>query len=138
MSFRSDRTFQLWDYSVSHARMLLRSAASPGVPTNIDVVFFGVERVEIPTTMRGGLEIAEPEPFVGEHGKQSRLFRVTANGRQSAVVALACVVLENQLDYIDSALDHLIGEGIPEALGETLYQSFEGRRRPKVAGQASA
>src|SRR4051794_11561024 len=57
--FKSDRPFQLWDYTVSHRQLLLRSpiaprtSTSPRFTTNVDLVFWGVESLSIPTWFEG-------------------------------------------------------------------------------------
>jgi hypothetical protein len=43
-----DRTFQLWEYRVSHSSLLNRSPKSPGVSTNIDLICTGVEYLAVP------------------------------------------------------------------------------------------
>ena len=53
MVFSSTRPFQLWDYHVSHNRLLLRSPASPEHPKNQDIIYYGVRILDIPTTFFG-------------------------------------------------------------------------------------
>lgn len=60
MIYQSDRVFQLWDYTVGHAQLLLRSPATTDEPFNIDIVFLGVETLDIPTRMEG-LSMEKPE-----------------------------------------------------------------------------
>jgi hypothetical protein len=43
-----DRSFRLWDYSVSHSTLLLRSVDSGSeMPSRIDVAFFGVRALHL-------------------------------------------------------------------------------------------
>jgi hypothetical protein len=137
MTFRSDHHFRLWDYHVSHDKLLLRSAVSPSQPYNIDIVFYGVERLDIPTLIMDGLEISGPGQSAGRGG-YSHVFQITADGQEYSVVALACYVFKNRLDHMDSVLDLLIGEGETEEMGEVLYRSTDAGNLSGVAGQASA
>ena len=41
----SGRTFQLWEYRVSHGSLLIRSPKGEDVAMNIDIICVGVERV---------------------------------------------------------------------------------------------
>lgn len=137
MTFRSDHHFKLWDYDVSHNKMLLRSPASPSQSYNIDIVFLGVASLDIPTLMRSGLEISGPGPSAGEGGS-SHVFRIAADGQDYRVVALAYWVFKNRLDVRDSILGYLIGEGETEEMGEVLYRSTNRGSLSGVAGQTSA
>jgi hypothetical protein len=42
-----NRDFQIWAYSVSHGRLLLRSCKSAQHPTRIDVLFTDVQTMEV-------------------------------------------------------------------------------------------
>jgi hypothetical protein len=135
MTFRSDHQFRLWDYKVSHDKLLLRSPESSLQPYNIDIVFYGVERLDLPTMIKDGLEISGPEASAA-HGGDSHLFRITADGREYCIVALACYVFKNRLDVTDSILDLLNGWGLTEEMGELLYRSSNPGSLSGVAGQA--
>lgn len=41
------RTFQLWDYSPSMRRMLIRSPQAPGIDFNIDIIFWAITHIDI-------------------------------------------------------------------------------------------
>jgi hypothetical protein len=61
--FDSNRTFQLWAYSPSKDRLLLRSNRSSETLTTLDVLFWLVSGVCLPSLMHGlrvsvGIEIA--------------------------------------------------------------------------------
>ncbi|WP_435010999.1 hypothetical protein P12x_002290 [Tundrisphaera lichenicola] len=114
----------------------MRSPESPDQTYNIDVVFMGVEKIDIPTMIMSGLEISDPGPPSGESG-HSRTFRITADGQQYRIVALACYVFKNQLEFMDSILDLLTGEGFTEEMGDVLYDSANPGRFAGVVGNAS-
>jgi hypothetical protein len=48
-----ERDFQVWLYTVSHAQLLLRSNRSDAEQTRVDILFKGVNAVQLPTIMRG-------------------------------------------------------------------------------------
>ena len=48
-----DRVFQLWGYTVSMGRLLLRSTKSEEFETRIDVLFQNVVAIQLPTVMHG-------------------------------------------------------------------------------------
>ena len=54
----SEREFQIWQYTVGHRQLLLRSTKSPDFPTRIDVFFKGVSELHLPTAF-SGLSIRE-------------------------------------------------------------------------------
>lgn len=51
--FESDRRFQVWKYTVSHAMLLLRSVKDDDHDTRVDVLFVAVSRIDVPTTFEG-------------------------------------------------------------------------------------
>jgi hypothetical protein len=56
----SERRFQVWAYSVSLGRLLLRSTKSDTFPTRVDVLFQNVKALKLPTSL-DGLTIAEAD-----------------------------------------------------------------------------
>ena len=130
MPFVSTRQFRLWDYSVSHNQMLLRSPRSPEVPTNIDVVFWGVQYLEMPT-MLDGIEMGEAtsdeseamERFAGKNFKTSDVHWIVSRHERFLVVASGFKVLENDLDIFDSSLEYFAGTDSNRNLGKVLSHS---------------
>ncbi len=51
--FRSDRTFQVWSYSVSHGQLLLRSPKDQVHQTRIDLLFSQTSSINLPMVVRG-------------------------------------------------------------------------------------
>ena len=47
MHLHSDRSFQIWIFSVSHDQLLIRSPKSKENAENIDVAFFGVHLMDV-------------------------------------------------------------------------------------------
>jgi len=106
--FSSIRTFQLWDFHVSHSRLLIRSPKSTNDLLNQDIIFYGVTHLDLPATFFG-LDIEQlPD---GEAGGKftptlgSTTFRLMTTGQACFLAAVACKVLENDLDLFDSSLE---------------------------------
>lgn len=55
------RRFQLWEYHVSHGSLLVRSPASPGVETSVDIICVGVEYIAAPRHL-GEITISSASP----------------------------------------------------------------------------
>jgi hypothetical protein len=129
MSFRSDRRFQIWDFNVSHRQLLLRSPAAPGVPGNVDIVFWGVEFLGLPTSLEG-VEFVPALPddlasFGGIPGQvpgSSRVHALCSGGRRFLVVAEGYRIFRNDLDIFESTLQTL-GPTRVGASGEILVGS---------------
>lgn len=95
----SEWTFAVWKYTVGHSMLLLRSVKSEVAARRVDVLFVGVEHMEIPTTM-DGLRIAG-------HGT----YEVSGPHWRGSVTALGCAVREDSGEYFDPSPFHE-GSGI--------------------------
>lgn len=107
-----DRTFQFWDFSPGHSRMLIRSFNDKDQLTTIDIVLIGVVHINLPNLMRGlTVTLGSPAdwPLVAEtiqHLHPNEKFLVfTTGGHRFLAVALAYTVSENHRGYWDSPLD---------------------------------
>ncbi len=104
-----NRTFQLWEYKVSHGALLIRSPKGPDVTTNIDIICIGVEYLSVPRFLRS-LQIVEPtidevrnlEDVLGKTLKSSSVRIFSAAGQRFLVVATAFKIEENECDIFDS------------------------------------
>lgn len=108
--FQSNRIFKLWDYSVSHQQLLIRSPKTPDIPTNIDLLFWGVKHLTIETMLRG-VEVVLTDDTSDVPDSASRfvndgykVFRIQSGGSCFIVVALGFRALENQLDIFESTI----------------------------------
>jgi hypothetical protein len=113
-----DRTFKLWDYHTSHNHLLLRSPKSPGsnrtppANTNIDIKFFGVSYLNIPTLLRG-FEIVTPnveeintiDSLFPNRTAENKIFIIVSAGNRYLLVAVGCEISENDLDIFQTTLD---------------------------------
>lgn len=137
MPFVSDRRFRLWDYNVSHKQLLLRSPGSPDAGSNVDIVMWGVEYLDLPTSLDGvamasasAEELGRAERALGKAVDGSRVFCLVSGDRRSVVVAGGFKVLENELDPFESSLEYFAGTDPARALGTLLAHSA----RPEAGG----
>jgi hypothetical protein len=113
-----DRTFKLWDYHVSHNHLLLRSPKSPGTNlnlpanTNVDIKFFGVSYLNIPTMLRGCSivaanieEITTIDALLPNRSDLDRIFIISSAGNRYLVVAASYEISEKDLDIFQTTLD---------------------------------
>ena len=125
--YESERDFKLWDYRVSHAQLLLRSPMAPDRGTNVDVQFWGVEFVRLPTVLRGirvrGADDPEKERDALRHGFKypGRIFLLDGQD-EALVIAAGCRVLENTIDIFESSLVS-IHDNEDRSLGTVLAHS---------------
>jgi len=130
MQFSSDRSFRLWDYSVSHKQMLLRSPKSPDVAMNVDIVLWGVEYLDLATSLEG-LTITSPSreevtragQAMGNTVDPSQVHCFASGDRRFVVVAVGFKVLRNDLDIFESSLEYFAGTDQSRDLGEILAQT---------------
>lgn len=108
MIYTSDRSFQIWAYTVSHGFLLLRSPLilddvdghSSSMSYNIDIEFSGVGYIDLPDMFRG-IEINEinqniPEKFKAYPASLGyKVFEIKSAGTSFYVIAGGCRVGKN-------------------------------------------
>jgi hypothetical protein len=107
-----DRTFQLWEYKVSHGSLLIRSPKALGVSTNIDLVCVGVEYLAVPRHIKG-LDLVEPSSeeisqlseLLGKPIEASRVRLILSGGHRFSIVAVSFRMSENEDDVFASPFD---------------------------------
>lgn len=124
--FQSKRIFRLWDYRVSHDQLLLRSAQTPDIQTNVDIVFWGVEYIVLPTMLHGLLirkgTIHDVKNIPIVNPIRDSVFIIETIGCSFFVAALGCKVLENQLDIFESSLEMFSIKEPQRDIGNILMQ----------------
>jgi hypothetical protein len=106
---RRDRVFQLWSYTVSMGRLLLRSTKSDQFETRVDVAFQNVQAVQLPTLLPGlavsEADTAETERIVKETGllpdDDRKFFSVIGSNFTGYVVAGVVVSCEDSGEYYE-------------------------------------
>lgn len=127
--FESNRQFKLWDYNVSHQQLLLRSPRTGNETNNLDVVFWGVKHVCLPSILDElSLRLATTE----EANRLSDMittdsgvpvFRVQASDGSGVVVADGCKVMQNELEIFDSSLVYFDRDRPKDEYGVVIVQS---------------
>jgi len=119
---RSERTFQVWEYQVSHQRLLIRSPRKPAaeerpeLTTNLDISCWGVEYMAIPKLFRG-LELDSPtsseiqhlEMLLGRTIPAKRILILSSQGKRFSLVAESFSFFENDWDIFDSPIEFRSG-----------------------------
>jgi hypothetical protein len=107
-----ERSFQVWDYWVSHAQLLVRSPSDIYHARNIDLMFVGVQYVELPTILPDlALVEATPEEqrratqAVGRPVPLEQVFVLSTSGQRYLVVAGGMRIYENDLPFMTSSLE---------------------------------
>jgi len=118
LTMRSERTFQIWEYQVSHGQLLIRSpkapatTSSPEFATNIDLVCLGVDYMAVPAILHG-LELAEAtpdevqslEPLLGRVVLPKKVRMLVSQGRRFPIVAVSFDISENDWDIFESPFE---------------------------------
>jgi hypothetical protein len=101
--------FKLWEYRVSHSQLLIRCPKLSASSKNIDVKFYNVEYVDLPSLFQ---EIAIDEPSqeeilfasrrLGRQVESQRVIVVRNGDQRHIVVAGAVVVSENSMEIFES------------------------------------
>jgi hypothetical protein len=83
------RSFQFWEYHVSHGELLVRSPRRSSEPTNMDLMFFGVQYVELPRHL-DSMEVDDPSDAdvarardrLGKNVDASNVTAIVSEGRR--------------------------------------------------------
>lgn len=102
----STRRFQVWEYSVSHAQLLLRSVRDGDHPTRVDVLFKNVGYMALPSAFMvdvieelTGDELAMLEGLAAGALRDGRTaFRLATADGEGLVVAGVMVSAEDELE----------------------------------------
>lgn len=103
------RVFQMWQYSVSMKRLLLRSTKSDSNASRVDVLFQNVKAMRLPTQLHG-LVVAEADAEASAQisrdtgclpDGETVIFSVRSPAYDGYVVASVCVQAEDESEYFD-------------------------------------
>ena len=101
--------FKLWEYRVSHSQLLIRCPKLSASSKNIDVQFYNVEYVDLPSLFQD-MAIDEPNQDeilfasrrLGRQVDNERVIVVRNGNQRHIVVAGAVVVSENNMEIFES------------------------------------
>jgi len=106
-----NRKFQLWEYSVSHGKLLIRSPKNEQEIKNIDIKFIGVDYISLPRHLR---EICLVEPTDDEVLRFENILNkpllkrnihiIESADTRHVVIAAGMKIEENLLDIFESPL----------------------------------
>ena len=106
---RPDRIFEVWSYSVSLGRLLLRSNKSDTFASRIDVLFQNVKAMSLATSLQG-LVVTEATPAeaarlserTGQVGDAETVFFVVRSGSYAGfVIAGMCMEFEDSGEFFE-------------------------------------
>lgn len=106
------RKFQLWQYRVSHGELLIRSPKNGGNRRNMDLMFVGVEYVDLPRFLPD-LEVDDPldedlsraQERLGKPIERPSVVVLKSQGRRYIVVAAAVKATESDMEIFDSPFE---------------------------------
>ena len=103
------RSFQLWEYKVSHGSLLIRSPKKGEQKYNVDIKFFGVEYLaaprhlkEITITDAVEEEMQSLGDILGSPPDQNKVYVLESHKNRHLIVAAGLKVEANELDIFDS------------------------------------
>ena len=89
LPWSSERTFRLWRYNLSHSELALRSY--DGGEDMLEVLFDGVDRIELSNWYQGGIEVSlvadHPSAVLVNPRKRSRFYRIAGPAGEGFVAA---------------------------------------------------
>lgn len=109
-----ERVFQVWDYTVSHSQMVLRSPAGTDAPMNIDLIFTAVIYMRLPSVLSGlefvestQEEVAEVQAAIDSlEGVDETIWVLASGGARFIVAAGALRIDRNSLPLMKTAIIH--------------------------------
>jgi len=115
---KSDRTFKVWEFQISHGQLLIRSPkapateASPEQLTNFDLIFLGVDYMAVPRLMSGLKivpatlrEVEELASLLGKTIESSDVRVLVSSGKRFPIVASSFSQSQNEWDIFESPFE---------------------------------
>jgi len=111
--FKSGRYFTVFDYSVSHGQLLLRSDKIKGYKENIDIIFYDTTFVQLFTMLYGvSISLADKKEIITYNSVREyfsydnkNLFEIESKGEKYYIAASFVRVFENQLEFNESSIN---------------------------------
>lgn len=106
------RNFQVWLFRVGHGELLVRSPRDEVNSRNVDLVFVGVDYMDLPRVLSGVVvfatsldDIRRAEERLGRPVDRSTIRVLETEGRRHLVVAAHFSIEENDLDLGEVPFD---------------------------------
>jgi hypothetical protein len=108
----SGSDFKFWEYRVSHRQLLIRCPKREDSSSNVDIKFYNVEYVDLPTVLPQ-LEMGEPDDDdvlfvksrIGKLVPKERITVLKTSNQRYIVVAGAVVISESQMGIFESPFE---------------------------------
>lgn len=97
-----NKRFQLWDFSPSLNRLLLRSPRKSEDELNVDIIFHGVKQLNIPTMLEN-ISIQSEELDDGAYS----IFSIESKGTVYTIEAVGYSISNSNTDIFTSPLETL-------------------------------
>ena len=118
---RPERVFQVWAFTVSMGRLLLRSTKSGSFRTRVDVLFQNVKAINLPTQLDGlVVSVAGPEAekrIIEATGllpdADATFFELECSGRRGFVIAGVAVEDEDEGEFFEPSRYWPGPDGLP-------------------------
>lgn len=109
-----DREFKVWDFTVSHKQIIIRSLGPEENSPNLDLHFRGVDFLSIPTVFLGlsintatEAEVLQAQQLLAPRGcTPESVWVLESRGRRYFVVAAALDIAETDYPMMSTALIH--------------------------------
>lgn len=109
--YKSDRSFKLFDYSVKHGQLLLRSEKKGDYLKNIDIIFYDARYLQLFSameniTIRLSTERTNGYPALDKYlgHEENRFFEIETNNVKYFIAASFVKVFENDLEFNETSL----------------------------------
>ena len=111
--FSSNRYFTVYDYTVSHGKLLIRSDKRKGYDVNIDIIFFDTQFMQIFTMLEGlTIRLLDETSMIDYETvakylnyESSNLFELESKHEKYYIAASFVRVFENRLEFHESSLN---------------------------------
>ena len=90
--YESKRRFQIWSYNVSHQQLLLRSVKNSDTPKRLDVLFVGVDKMDLPTAFTE-LKVSQ----------KNKAYTLSGQNWKGEITAAGFDWTEDEFDYFDDS-----------------------------------
>lgn len=101
-----DRTFKLWKYSVSFSTLLMRSPKTSDSLTNIDLIFYGVKLIKMPSIFKchclTSLSFSQDATILKEVGSETpkeEVFILKSDSESYYIIASFFNIEENEKEF---------------------------------------
>jgi hypothetical protein len=100
MKLLEGRQFQVWDYTVSHKRLLIRSPRNEDFGYNVDIIFEVVKSINIQTSL-GEISIEDDNTYESDYKR----ILIRTEQQTYEIIAYDYRIERSETDIFESPLD---------------------------------